>query len=196
MYRHYIIPIYSREHSPQSWVGTGFLINDHLITAGHVISRYQKYYAWIAGTQVELLPELWIPTLLPAADKLGYDVAIYPLPGVESPLRLADEDPAKHEHLDLLCWQRTAEGLQQVATTGVVRGECDEDGYFHFATARHITHGSSGSPIMHGDLVYGLVTMGRHQGDNTIKASSALQRTMEENTCWAFKATHINRFMR
>lgn len=128
MYRHYIIPIYSREHSPQSWVGTGFLINDHLITAGHVISRYQKYYAWIAGTQVELLPELWIPTLLPAADKLGYDAAIYPLPGVESPLRLADEDPAKHEHLDVLCWQRTAEGLQQVATTGVVRGECDEDG--------------------------------------------------------------------
>ena len=93
-------------------------------------------------------------------------------------------------------WQRTAEGLQQVATTGVVRGECDEDGYFHFATARHITHGSSGSPIMHGDLVYGLVAMGRHRGDNTIKASSTLQRTMEENTCWAFKATHINRFMR
>ncbi len=189
----FVTPIFRRAGDPRSWAGTGFLIDGHLITAGHVVTEPRPYYALLGGQFVTLRPELWTPPLLPSADKLEYDVTIYPLPGVRSPLRLATEDAGSHDEVDVLCWQRVDGEVRRVATRGVTMGDAGEDGYLLMATVDHITNGCSGCPVLKGNEVVGIVTMVRVP-DAERPAAPGLKGLMDANTCWVFKASHIRRF--
>lgn len=195
----FVIPIFTRRDDLRSWTGSGFLIDGWLVTAGHVLTRFQPYYALIDGHFVTLEPQLWSPTLLPANDKLEYDAAVYPLPTVTSPLSLATNDIGNHEDVDVLCWQRINGEVRQVATRGVTMGNADEDGYLLMATVDHITNGCSGCPIFRDGKVYGIVTMVRVNNEPLppIPAGTPahIKRMMEANTCWVFKASHIRRFL-
>ena len=198
----YIVPIFSRSANEASWVGSGFLINGHLITAGHVLSRPQTYYTQVEGAVVELLPQSWRPQLIAADDKTDYDVAIYPLPHATSSFMLSNEEPQANDELEVMGWQRRNGVLQQVRTSCLVLGKGIEDGYFKLATVDRITHGISGSPIFRNGKVYGILTLGRDHyempdGLQTLPPHSRqLINTLEQNTCWAFRASHIMRFMK
>ena len=189
----FVIPIYRSIGSRPSWAGTGFLIDGHLITAGHVVTDYQPYYALIDRQFVTLEPGLWSPTLLPSADKLEYDVTIYPMPGVKSALTLATDDISSHAEVDVLCWQWREGGVRRVATRGVTLGDAPEDGYLLMATVDHITNGCSGCPVLIGTEVVGIVTMVKVP-DPSKPAPPGLRSLMDANTCWVFKADHIRRF--
>lgn len=195
----FVIPIFRRAGDERSWAGTGFLVDGYLITAGHVVSQYQPYYARVDGQFVTLEPQLWSPTLLPSSDKLEYDVTIYPLPGVSSALSLANDDIGNHADVDVLCWQRVGGGVRQVATRGVTMGNADEDGYLLMATVDHITNGCSGCPVYRDGKVYGIVTMVRVNNEPLPPVPEGtpahIKRMMEANTCWVFKASHIRRFL-
>ena len=190
----YVMPIFRRDGDPRSFAGTGFCIDNFLVTAGHVLSSPSTYYVRNGNDYHALNFDMWIPEQLPADDRMGYDVAFYPIPGLKSPLSLAPSDAEPNDSLDILCWQMKPNGLQRIATQGLVIKEPDEAGYLRIATIDHITHGCSGCPVFDADgRVYGMVTMGRSSVD--AKNLAPLPRKMEQNTCWAFKASHIKSFM-
>ena len=190
----YVMPIFRQQGVERSFAGTAFCIEGYLVTAGHVIDTPITHYVRNGNDYHPLYFENWIPEIVPSDDRLGYDIAMYPVPGLKSPLSLADVDAEPNDHLDILCWQLKPSGLQRVATQGLVIKDPDLAGHVRIATVDHITHGCSGSPIFDSEgHVYGMITMGR--ADVDAKNLAPLPRKMEQNTCWAFKTSHIKRFM-
>ena len=190
----FVMPIFRQAGNERSFAGTAFCIDNYLVTAGHVIDTQMVYYVRNGNDYHPLVHKKWIPEVLPADDRMGYDIALYPIPGLKSPLALANVDAEPNDSLDILCWQMQPGGPQLVATQGLVIKEPDENGYLRLATVNHITHGCSGCRIFDSDgQVYGMVTMGRSNVDP--KGLSPLSRQMEQNTCWAFKTSYIKRFM-
>lgn len=187
------MPLFRRMGDERSFAGTAFCIDDYLVTAGHVINAEATYYVRNGLDWHPLQYGQWIPRQLPTIDKRGYDVVLYPIPGLKSPLALADADAEPLDELDVLCWQWLPQGLQQVATRCLVLSQQDEDGYRQVSTVDRITHGSSGCPVMSNGRVYGIVTMGRDHVDTA--GMGPLKRSMEQNTCWIFKVSHIRRFL-
>ncbi len=190
----FVMPIFRQAGNERSFAGTAFCIDNYLVTAGHVIDTQMVYYVRNGNDYHPLVRKNWIPEVLPADDRLGYDIAFYPIPGLKSPLSFATADAVANEHLDVLCWQMKPKGLIQVATQGLVIEDRDLAGHVRIATVDHITHGCSGCPIFDSDgKVYGMITMGRTEVDT--KNLAPLPRQMEQNTCWAFKTSYIKRFM-
>lgn len=190
----YIMPIFRQRGKELSFAGTAFCIDQYLVTAAHVLTSPTTYYVRNGNDYHALDFDKWIPKQLPADDRMGYDVALYPIPGLKSLLSLSDDDAKPNDTLNILCWQYKPSGLQRVATQGLVIKEPDEVGYLRIATIDRITHGCSGCPVVDNDgKVYGMITMGRVSVD--IKNLAPLPRKMEENTCWAFKTSYIKRFM-
>ena len=190
----YVMPIFRRYGDPRSFAGTAFCIDGYLVTAGHVIDIPMTHYVRNGNDFHALEFKKWIPEILPADDRLGYDIAFYPTPGLKSLLSLATADAEANEHLDVLCWQMKPKGLIQVATQGLVIEDRDLAGHVRIATVDRITHGCSGCPIFDSEgKVYGMITMGRTEVD--AKNLAPLPRQMEQNTCWAFKTSYIKRFM-
>lgn len=191
----YVMPITRRSGDERSFAGTAFCVDDYLITAGHVIDRTMTYYVRNGSTYHELRHDLWIPAQLPDFDRYGFDVAIYPIPGLKSPLRLADEDTEPDTSLNVACWQIIhRRSLQRVNTQCLVLRDDESDGYRRIATVDRITHGASGCPVFDDDgNVYGLLSMGRDHVDD--QGLHPLKRALEQNTCWIFTTSHIRRFL-
>ena len=200
--KNYVMPIFRRAGDERSFAGTAFCIDGHLLTASHVLQSPMTYYVRNGDDFHPLEHILWSPRQVVADDKLGYDVAIYPLGDMPSPLSLSDKDAAKDDELEVLCWQMRDGWPVQVYTPCIVRGDADEDGYFQISTAERITHGASGCPVYKDGQVYGILTMGRDYYENTTGFAGipmkhhGLMRRLEENTCWVFKTSHIKRFLR
>lgn len=194
IFQPYVMPIFRQMGNVRSFAGTAFCIDNYLVTAGHVIDSALVYYVRNGNDFHVLEHDKWIPNVLPADDRLGYDVAFYPVPGLKSPLSLATSDAERNAHLEVLCWQMKPAGLLQIYTKGLMLRDADETGYQHIATVDHITHGCSGCPVFDSDgKVYGMITMGRN--DAGPKNLAPLPRQMAQNTCWAFKTSHIRRFL-
>ena len=187
------MPIFRKCGDERSFAGTAFCVDGYLVTAGHVLNMVQTYYVRNGNDLHPLQHELWIPRQFPDTDKRGYDVALYPIPGLESPLSLAEEDAQPLDELEVICWQWLPQGLQQVFTQCLVLKEEDDEGYRRISTVDRITHGSSGCPVISDGKVYGIVTMGRDHVETG--GMSPLKRSLEQNTCWIFKVSHIRRFL-
>lgn len=192
--KRYVMPIMREYGNERSFAGTAFCIDDYLVTAGHVLQNPATYYVRNGNDYHILEFGKWIPEQLPASDRTGYDIALYPVPGLRSPLSLAEKDSKPNDELDIVCWQLLPSGLKEVITRGLVIKEHNEKDYIRIATVEHITHGCSGCPAFDSNgRVFGMITMGRHAND--IPNMPALSRKLEQNTCWAFKSSHIRRFM-
>ena len=196
------MPIFRRAGDERSFAGTAFCIPGKLVTAAHVLQSPRTHYVRNGSDFHPLEHILWQPRQLMANDKLGYDVALYPLGDMPSPLSLSDNDADSGDELEVLCWQMIDGRLKQVYTPCVVRGDDDEEGYFKIATAAPITHGASGCPVYKDGRVYGILTMGRDFYENTGGFPGIPQQhygtmhRLEKNTCWVFKSSHVKRFMR
>lgn len=192
-YDKYVLPIFRREGDMRSFAGSAFLADGFLITAAHVLGAETTFYTVINGGWVALEYSKWLPQQPAAIDKRGYDVAFYSMPHEETPLTLCGDDATPNDEVDLVCWQWTSAGLKQVATRGLVLDEWDESGYSRFSTVDKITHGSSGSPVLKNGKVVGIMSMGRDYVDS--RDMHPLNRRMEQNTCWAFRVSHMRRLM-
>lgn len=193
LYLPFVMPIFRQHDNVRSFAGTAFCIDDYLVTAAHVLQSPTTHYVRNGNDFHPLHFDQWIPQQLPASDRLGYDIAFYPVPGLKSPLQLSSCDPEPEDEVEIACWQWLSGGLEQVTTRALVLKEADERGYARLATVDHITHGSSGCPVIIGNEVVGMVTMGRTAVD--APHLPPLNRRMEQNTCWAFKTSYIKRFL-
>ncbi len=194
IYIPYVMPIFRQMGNERSFAGTAFCIDGYLVTAGHVLTYPETCYVRNGSDYHPLHFDRWVPRQLPTSDHTGYDIACYPVQGLESPLSLGDSDAEPNDKLNVLCWQMRGIAPRQVSTPGLVIKDPDLEGYFRLATANYITHGCSGCPAFGNDgKVYGMITMGRKDIDAHNLAP--LSRQMEQNTCWAFKTSYIKRFL-
>ena len=197
-----VVPVFMSADDERSWVGSSFLIDDFLITAGHVLTYNRDCYVRLGNEIVCLEHDKWIAGQVPIDDFTGYDVAIFPMKGIRSPLALATDEVSAHQELTITGWQRQRHLLRQVTTSCLVLGnDSQEEAYFKIATTDRITHGASGCPIYCDGKVYGLLAMGRDKYElpaglgYLTPNETRMRQSMELNTCWVFRATHIARFM-
>lgn len=189
----YVMPIFRQHGNVRSFAGTAFCVDGYLVTAAHVLQSPTTHYVRNGNDFHPLHFDQWIPRQLPASDRLGYDIAFYPIQGLKSPMKLSMRDPEPEDEVDIACWQWQPNGLEQVTTSALVLKETDEKGYARLATIDHITHGSSGCPVIIGNEVVGMVTMGRTEVNT--QGMNPINRRMEQNTCWAFKSSYLRRFL-
>ncbi|MBO7598202.1 MAG: trypsin-like peptidase domain-containing protein [Bacteroidales bacterium] len=184
----YIVPIGCYENNESKFCGTGFIVGDYLITAYHVIRKalFSGAFAVINNNQFNICASnqrnKYTSNL---KDKDHFDVAIISLRGrdlcnpnkndedfiVDSPLKLSIEVPQKGLQVSTKFFQGTFPELTLFEETE--NEVCDfpftslpESLYQRWDTSftiRHsgrITHGSSGSPVLIGNKVIGIITNG------------------------------------
>lgn len=179
-YSDFIIPIYAAKNE-QSFCGTGFVLNNMLITAGHV--PHPGDFIFIKVGDEFILKTIYdlIRIARPGAvaDDNDPDIAIYHIPGVESPLELATELPSEKDVLTNICWLRTPLGLKQITSECRFFGDSSTDLkdkiFFKFYPNKGLTHGSSGSPLLIGNKVYGMLVIGTERYNLTPEGIEALK---------------------
>lgn len=159
MVNDYIIPLFLR-NDISTYVGSAFLVNDYIITAGHVVSDFRIYHTKIGGEMIQLSPFDWVVRRSPDENHPQNDMAIYRIDGLESPLELSSESPKSDTEAKVICWQKDGDGIIQKITNSLILN-VDYDNYFYkIATLDRITHGASGCPVLQGNKVIGMLTQG------------------------------------
>ncbi|WP_346998107.1 trypsin-like serine peptidase [Bacteroides cellulosilyticus] len=152
--KQYIYPILNRNYTD----GSGLFIGNLFITAGHVIDEAQEPYIICNGASISLAKDNAILFYNHnTAD--GYDIAVYQIDGVESELYLSDRQPTVSMELVSASYKTTALGKELLVCNVTIREEI-EGNYFYADTNVILTPGSSGSPIMKDNRVYGILCRG------------------------------------
>ena len=149
---HYILPI----DCPNHVEGCGFIISDLFITSGHIIKNAENPSIRVFGEKINLSNPIFFDC--DENNSKMYDLAVFPIPGAISELELYD---GKIEN---------GMGLQSISLETV---ECEvtvandifnEGNYFGALTSKNLKEGSSGSPVLIGNKVVGIMTRGNNNG--------------------------------
>lgn len=159
------IPIYQINGEKSECSGCGTMIDDLFITAGHVIIDGTINPYIVAKGKKILLDSSRMVYCANEGENGGLDLAIYRIPELRSNLTLWNEIPQIGTILKSASWKLSSLGYERV--------ECDvevnnfkEDCYFGGNTSLNLKAGSSGSPIMFGDKVAGILCFGNNDGYN------------------------------
>lgn len=176
-YKKYIFPINSTTD------GSGVVVGDLFITAGHVIKDGIKPSVVINGKSYPLDKENAI--LFDTNSEIrsdGLDVAVFRMNEICSPLHLADFIPSKGEGL-LSCFYRHTVSCDSGLSSNIFSSKINEDwlfeqrkgivtslfdNFFECQFIESLSEGSSGSPIFYNDKVVG-VLYGDKEGKNSSK---------------------------
>ena len=175
-YSNYIFPIKG------ALDGTGTLVGNLFITAGHVVIGSPSPSVYIGNESFFLTEEnrIFLDDN-PSRSSEGFDLAVYKLEGLDSPLLLSGEIPDKHTDLLNISYKHTS--VENPEYTGSVfdlpniekwipeirHGQVIEyyDNYFECMMDEELCRGRSGSPILNGNKVVGVL-----YGDKDSKNSS------------------------
>lgn len=203
-YTKYIVPIF--DTATDRFLGSGFLINNMLVTAFHVGSEISnvwginflftgKIYQLLRFSSNKIVQESYnTPN-----DEEGnhHDLAVFYIEGIKSPLILADKPPILNETYTSICFQPSAEGCFgmscdcKIIENLVIRGQkCEKwNNYSSVLFSGKIGKGSSGSPILRENVVYGMITDG--VSDFFRKKLIAENRENEALCCRVMHASYI-----
>ncbi len=192
-YKQYIFPIISTKD------GSGVIVEDLFITAGHVIEDGIKPSVVINGKSFSLDKEnaLLFDT---NSDKRsdGLDVAVFRLNEICSPLRLADFIPSEGEELLSCCYRHTISSNSgspfNIFSTEIKEEWIFEqrkgivtsifDNFFECQFVESLSKGSSGSPIIDDDKVIGVLYGDKEGKDSSQRilflSSSAIIKKINE----------------
>lgn len=135
--------------------GCGFFANGYFFTAGHVIEDAKAPYIVVDKKRIALVE----PVLIKNDDSSdGYDIAVFRIPDVDSPLKLSDVEPEKDEKLTCYYWMGYGKNFIQCKAT--VKEE-KEGNYFFADTDLNLCAGCSGSPVIKDGKVYGVLSRGQ-----------------------------------
>ena len=152
--------------------GSGVIVGDLFITAGHVIENIINPNVYIDGILYDLNKEkaLFIDSNKEGRYE-GYDVAIFQLKGINSPLILSDKMPSEKQELLSCSYKLKVSGNNEQASY-IFNSIPEEKSILELRYGRVISYygnffecefqdslakGSSGSPIFDGDKVAGIL---------------------------------------
>jgi uncharacterized tellurite resistance protein B-like protein len=178
-YQKFIVPIYEKklrqgkekESVIVSQIGNGFFIEGLFVTAAHVIEESEngECYIKVGGDEKELCSDRAVIYRKVADDdeyrdlNIG-DVAVFRFDGVKSPLKLNTTLPVKGDTLTS-CYYYQSAWHHAIGLVG------DDDwfmgNFFGWQTAANTIHptegGSSGSPLLKDNIVYGILHAGNEE---------------------------------
>ena len=94
--------------------GVGFFIGNTFITAGHVIEDAKNPYIVVNDKRIALVE----PVLIKNDDSSeGYDIAVFRIPDVDSPLILNNVEPEKGDKLTCYYWMGYGKDFIQCRAT-------------------------------------------------------------------------------
>ena len=156
--KQYVLPIISENY----YEGCGVMVGDMFITAGHVICKCVNPRIRWNGKKVPLINPIVLYD--DENDAEGYDIAVYSIPNVNSPLALSGIVPKEGDVLKSCSWRTLGE--EYVECNAVVNG-LKEGNYYAADTDEQLKSGSSGSPVfLYGEVV-GILCAGNCEEDNT-----------------------------
>lgn len=167
--KQYIFPIYSGG----TIVGQGFVADGYFITAAHVVKDFPSCFTRINGKRIgfsNFYPDKHLAFIGEGDiyhDSSMMDVAIYPCGEIESPLHLSENIPQKGETLESYCmhevmdFSRLNPPCELRMKPAFAKGQ--EDGNYYYCDCEQYG-GSSGSPLLMGKDVVGIMHGGNNQG--------------------------------
>ena len=141
--------------------GNGVLVDNFLITAGHVAKTGidHKFYFNNKVFKLNDLEEVFIST---AKENNEYDLAIYRIPGINSPLTLSPVMPEVNSILTSKSFDYGKGNITCDATVIDIDGDCGL--YYGVETSLSLKSGCSGSPLLFENQVYGIIVTGNNNG--------------------------------
>lgn len=156
-YKKYILPIGSRNN----YEGYGFFIGDYFITCGHVIKNAERPSLHISGKRIRLDKPVFLEY---AEGTSGHDLAIFHIPYNKSELSLYEGIVEEGVVVHSISFKRLGE---QLIECDVTIGPDKEANYISGLSEILLKSGCSGSPILIGNQVVGMITGGNNNGDGT-----------------------------
>lgn len=153
------IPIYSTNNVE----GCGFIIGRYCITAGHVITGNENPHIIVNQKRINLINPIFFED--DENDPMGYDLAIYDCGDLHSELDLYDGEITLGQILHSYSFKEL--GTQYVECDIEV---CDynEGNYFGGIASINLKAGCSGSPVLLGDRVAGMIVKGNNDDMNEL----------------------------
>lgn len=165
--------------SESAFRGTAFVINNYIITAGHVNPPVRVFHLFDGTKYVELYPMCFgIKHFSPEKSKL--DFTAYPIKNIESPFELATDLPPCGSDMQIICWQKNNGNLEQLICKCTIRGFDSEKNRFYAYLHGKISHGSSGCPIFMENQVYGILTDGYDKEKRPLLTESGQARLKDD----------------
>ena len=173
-----VIPI----HTSNFEEGCGFFIGHYFLTSGHVIANSENPHILVNQNRINLVNPIFFEDN--KLDPRGYDLAIFDVKEVYGTLELFIGEVEPGEIFKSLSYKEL--GIKYV--------ECDievndykEGHYFGVYSNINLKEGCSGSPILSGNKVVGMMTAGNNDGtDNPMIADLPL------NFCIFLSSKYIN----
>ena len=154
---HYILPVDCSNHVE----GCGFIINGHFITSGHIIKEGKSPSIRVFGEKINLSNPVFLEC--DENDSKKYDLAVFPIPGAISELELYDGKIENGMGLQSISFRKLGE--ETVKCEVIVTNDIFNEGnYFGALTSKNLKAGSSGSPVLIGNKVVGIMTKGNNNG--------------------------------
>lgn len=140
--------------------GCGFLIGEYFITSGHIIEKSENPFITIEGNKKQLSDPLFFEAN--QNDPTSYDLAIYSIPTLKNnSLELFEGDIEEGRELNSYSYKRNKSGYDLIECKAIV-GSYKEGNYFSALTSMNLKSGCSGSPVLIGNKVVGIMTKGNN----------------------------------
>lgn len=161
MIQDYIIPLFLKPNKSY-FIGTGFIFDRFLITAGHVVSDFRVYYAFMDNQFYNLNPYYWLIKHCPQDNGSEKDIAIYELDKQINSIELAEFSPEYDSEAKVICWLKNGENIRKISTECLIAREGKVPSFYEILTTMRISFGSSGSPVIQNNKIVGMLTQGLH----------------------------------
>lgn len=197
-YQEYVVPVYEKKRKQgkekdavtPSPIGNGFFIDDFFITAAHVIeeAENEKGFIIVGGEEKELcLNHAVVYRKIADDDEYGDlnvgDIAVFGFDGVKSPLKLSAELPIKGDALTS-CYNYQSAWHHSMGL--IADGDLFKGNFFGWQTNTDTIHptegGSSGSPLLKDNTVYGILFAGLREDPSicVFTASAFVYKLLQE----------------
>lgn len=161
----YIFPIYSGG----TIVGQGFVADGYFITAAHVVQDFPGCFAVLNEKRFDMAKKeaAFIGDGDIDHDPLVIDAALFPFDSIDSPLHLSNYAPHKGDTLENYCVHEVMDvsslnpHFNLTMEPAVING--DEEGNYFYCHCKRFK-GSSGSPLLKGNEVVGIMYGGNDNG--------------------------------
>ena len=169
--RQYIFPIYSGG----TIIGQAFVADGFLVTAAHIVKDYPSCYTVLSGKRHKLSKEKSSNSIEGDIyhDENMLDVVLFPCDEIDSPLHLSNYIPKEGDRLESYCVHEVSMPFsltQMVSLTPTFEQSIEpavvvkeEIGNYFYCDCNRLK-GSSGSPLLKGNDIVGIMHGGNDKG--------------------------------